>query len=135
MEVIQLRDYGRRMRAGAHAQQVHDQITKALNASSRVRRLFSARAFRNSSFVTERGPRGTVLFQRRMCFADELPERSVTSRPWSLASPQGRPSQDGAQPLMPPARTRTHDSVSPHREKSLMEHAEDVWLGSRSEIS
>ncbi len=37
MEVIHLRDYGRRVRAGAHAQQVHDQIAKALKASSRVR--------------------------------------------------------------------------------------------------
>ncbi|PYM92372.1 MAG: hypothetical protein DME08_20885 [Candidatus Rokuibacteriota bacterium] len=37
MEVIQLRDHGRRVRAGAHAQQVHDQIAKALKASSRVR--------------------------------------------------------------------------------------------------
>ena len=34
MEVIQLRDYGRRTRV--HAQQVHDQIAKALKASSRV---------------------------------------------------------------------------------------------------
>ena len=37
MKVIQLRDYGRRVRAGGHAQQVHDQITNALKASSRVR--------------------------------------------------------------------------------------------------
>lgn len=37
MEVIHLRDYGRRVRAGVHAQQVHDQIAKALKASSRVR--------------------------------------------------------------------------------------------------
>jgi len=37
VKVIQLRDYGRRVRAGVHAQQVHDQITKALKASSRVR--------------------------------------------------------------------------------------------------
>ena len=35
MKVIQLRDYGRRTRV--HAQQVHDQIAKALNASRRVR--------------------------------------------------------------------------------------------------
>ena len=37
MKVIQLRDYGRRVRAGVHGQQVHDQIAKALKASSRVR--------------------------------------------------------------------------------------------------
>ena len=35
MEVIHLRDYGRR--TGVHAQQVHDQIAKALKASGRVR--------------------------------------------------------------------------------------------------
>jgi hypothetical protein len=35
VEVIQLRDYGRRVRAGVHGQQVHDQIAKALKASSR----------------------------------------------------------------------------------------------------
>ena len=35
MEVIQLRDYGRR--TGVHAQQIHDQIAKALKASGRVR--------------------------------------------------------------------------------------------------
>ena len=34
MEVIQLRDYGRR--TGVHAQQIHDQIAKALKASGRV---------------------------------------------------------------------------------------------------
>lgn len=32
-----MRDYGARMRAGTHAQQVHDQIAQALKASSRVR--------------------------------------------------------------------------------------------------
>ena len=37
MEVIQLRDYGRRLRVGVHGQQVHDQIATALKASSRVR--------------------------------------------------------------------------------------------------
>src|SRR5207245_9750107 len=37
VKVIQLRDYGRRVRAGVHEQQVHDQIAKALKASSRVR--------------------------------------------------------------------------------------------------
>ena len=37
MEVIQLRDCGRRVRAGVHGQQVHDQIVKPLKASSRVR--------------------------------------------------------------------------------------------------
>lgn len=37
MEVIQLRDYGRRLRSSVHAQQVHDQIAKALKASTRVR--------------------------------------------------------------------------------------------------
>ena len=35
MKVIELRDYGRRTRV--HAQQVHDQIAKALKASSCVR--------------------------------------------------------------------------------------------------
>jgi len=35
LEIIQLRDYGRRTRVDA--QQVHDQIAKALKASSRVR--------------------------------------------------------------------------------------------------
>lgn len=35
MEVIHLRDYGRQ--TGVHAQQVHDQIAKALKASGRVR--------------------------------------------------------------------------------------------------
>ena len=33
-QVIQLRDYGRRVRAGVHAQQVPDQIAKALKASA-----------------------------------------------------------------------------------------------------
>jgi hypothetical protein len=37
VEVIQLRDYGRRVRAGAHGQQVHDRIANALKASRRVR--------------------------------------------------------------------------------------------------
>jgi hypothetical protein len=37
VEVIQLRDYGPRVRAGVHGQQIHDQIAKALKASSRVR--------------------------------------------------------------------------------------------------
>src|SRR5215467_4833139 len=37
MKVIRMRDYGPRLRAGVHAQQVHDQVAKALKASSRVR--------------------------------------------------------------------------------------------------
>ena len=37
MKVIRMRDYGRRVRAGVHAQQVHDQIAQALKASGRVR--------------------------------------------------------------------------------------------------
>jgi hypothetical protein len=37
VEIIQLRDYGRRARAGVHAQQVHDLIATALKASSLVR--------------------------------------------------------------------------------------------------
>jgi len=35
--VIQLRDYGRRVRASSYAQQVHDQIAGALKASRGVR--------------------------------------------------------------------------------------------------
>jgi uncharacterized protein DUF4325 len=38
VQVIQMRDYGRRVRAaGIHAQQVHDQIAQALNNSRRIR--------------------------------------------------------------------------------------------------
>jgi hypothetical protein len=37
MTVIRMRDYGPRVRSGVHAQQVHDQITKAVKASSHVR--------------------------------------------------------------------------------------------------
>jgi len=37
MKVIRMRDYGPRVRAGVHAQHVHDQIVRALKASSRVR--------------------------------------------------------------------------------------------------
>lgn len=37
MEVIQLRDCGRRVRAGVHGQRVNGQIAKALKASSRGR--------------------------------------------------------------------------------------------------
>jgi len=37
MKVIRMRAYGPRVRAGVHAQQVHDQIARALKASSRVR--------------------------------------------------------------------------------------------------
>ena len=41
MKVIQMRDYGRRMRTGSHAEQVHDQIAKALKTPSRVRLEFA----------------------------------------------------------------------------------------------
>ena len=37
-----MRAYGPRVRAGVHAQQVHDQIARALKASSRVRLDFTA---------------------------------------------------------------------------------------------
>ena len=36
-KVIELRAYGRRMRAGAHAQRVHDEIAKVLKDCGRVR--------------------------------------------------------------------------------------------------
>ncbi len=35
-KVIRMRDYGRQMRTGVHAQQVHDRIAQALKASRRV---------------------------------------------------------------------------------------------------
>ena len=73
MELIQLRDYGRRMRTGVHAQQVHDQIAKALKASGRVRLDFAdvksiGASFRDRSlgaFVARHG--ATVL--RSIVFA------------------------------------------------------------------
>lgn len=37
MNVIRLRDYGRRVRAGVYAQQAHDQIVTALKLSGHVR--------------------------------------------------------------------------------------------------
>lgn len=37
MTAIRLRDYGRRVRAGTHAQHAHDRIVDALKASGRVR--------------------------------------------------------------------------------------------------
>ena len=37
MTVIRMRDYGSRVRAGIHAQRVHDQIVHALKAADRVR--------------------------------------------------------------------------------------------------
>jgi STAS-like domain of unknown function (DUF4325) len=37
VKVIRMRDYGSRVRAGVHAQQVHDRIADALKASGRVR--------------------------------------------------------------------------------------------------
>ena len=41
MKVVRLREYGRRVRAGVHAQHAHDQIVDALKASGRVRLDFS----------------------------------------------------------------------------------------------
>lgn len=73
MKVIQLRDYGRRMRAGIHAQRVHDEIAKALKDCGHVRLDFADIESVGSTFLdTSLGAlvalHGTTVF-RSIVFA------------------------------------------------------------------
>ncbi len=57
-----MRNYGPRVRAGVHAQQVHDQIARVLKASSRVRLDFTDVESVGQTFLDR--SLGVLLFMR-----------------------------------------------------------------------
>ena len=72
-----MRDYGRRMRAGIQAQQVHDEIAKALKDSSRVHLDFAdvesvGPTFLDTSLGALVALHGVTIF-RSIVFANCLP--------------------------------------------------------------